>query len=95
MNTNQTKENVNDQQPRMLGAAGAEDIAKQPGRRHSAAPIEELLKNKIVKISFAEVAEYLRQVIAENTQECTRSSATSDGAVPPAEKAEGVHSVPK
>lgn len=28
-------------------------------------PIDELLKNKVVKISFAEVAEYLLQVVAE------------------------------
>jgi hypothetical protein len=54
-------------------------------------PVEELLKHKIVKISFAEVAEYLRQVIAEKyAQEQRRLSAISEGTPPPSEHTDGL-----
>jgi hypothetical protein len=54
-------------------------------------PIEELLKSKVVKISFAEVAEYLLQVIAEKyAQEQTHSAAPSEDATMPADNPEGV-----
>jgi hypothetical protein len=51
-------------------------------------PIEELLKNEIVKVSFAEVAEYLLQVIAEkNGKGRTPSSTSSEStALPPENK---------
>jgi hypothetical protein len=59
-------------------------------------PIEDLLKNKVIKMSFAEVAEYLLQVIAEkHAQKDTHLSTRPEATVPSPEHDDQAHAAPQ
>jgi len=78
MSTHQTNE---ERAP--VEAADAHALTDQSGTEHTIVPIQELLKNKHIKVSFAEVAEYLLQVIVEkSSQEHAAPSTPPAGSAP-------------
>jgi hypothetical protein len=70
---------TNDQRE-LVDAVRTHVLAEQSGSEHTLVPIHELLRNKHIKVSFAEVAEYLLQVIIEkNIQEYAAPSTSPTG----------------
>lgn len=73
---------INDQ-TEPVDAACAHALAEQSGTEHPRVPMQELLKNKHIKVSFAEVAEYLLQIIVEqHSHEHAASSTSPTGSAP-------------